>query len=177
MKESFSSNTETRKENGEYFVADEQIEDNDGNVVETTYRKVSKDEYRAARKESRRESRESIKDELRSLVGIRTEEEKKYDEEQKADRAASMGGASYEVAMRMGARPAAPGFVKLDGQYYREKGTIEDEAGNEDVAGWERISKEEYKEARRNSRRERIALIRESFKKLFRRKKHGEDGK
>ena len=177
MKESFSGSTETRKENGEYFVADEQIEDNEGNVVETTYRKVSKDEYRAARKESRRESREFIKGELLSMVGVKSEEEKKFDEEQKAKRAAAMGKAGYDSAMKMGARPAAPGFVKLDGQYYREKGTYEDEDGNEEVSGWEKVSKEEYKEAKRNLRRERIALVRESFKKIFRRKKNGEDGK
>lgn len=166
------------KLDGDYYRPKEveYIEDSEGDGEEVIkgWEQMTPEEYRAAKKEHHQETRNYIRGELRSLVGVKSAEEKEREAAERALRAERIGEASWQAAMSMGAKPVAPGIIKLDGEYYRGKDTYEDEAGNEETVGWEKISKEEYLEAKRNSRRESIKLVRESFKKLFKRKKDGE---
>ena len=150
-------------------------DEDDGREDVVGFEKITAEEYQAAKKQSRQENREYVRSEILRVFGRKSAEEKKYDEERKAVNASKMEHASYASAMDMGAKPRISGYVELDGRYYREKGTVEDGDGNEDVSGWVEVTEEEYRAAKKERRRDSVKLVRDTFKKLFKGRKNGEN--
>ena len=131
---------------GRYYEVDESVVlHNDGEDY-YGFREVTEEEYRAKRAKTRRELARAARKSAKDLFTGKTAERMRAERQQeREERAARMGHASWEAAMNMGAHPKRGDVVKLDGKYYVPTETYEDADGNEDVMGFRPVSKEEAK--------------------------------